>query len=106
MGLGGKDNTLGNVGKIVLDNIVSGKFKRKVKPFVRPEPRADSTGKPSSIQPIPSHDPLGFYAERSRCLAERRLFEDPHFPAEDRSLYFSRRPPKRVVWLRPGVRAS
>uniref|UniRef100_A0A915AJW3 MSP domain-containing protein n=1 Tax=Parascaris univalens TaxID=6257 RepID=A0A915AJW3_PARUN len=28
--LGGKDNNLGHVGKVVLDNIISGKFKRKV----------------------------------------------------------------------------
>lgn len=28
---GGKDNNLGHVGKVVLDNIISGKFKRKVK---------------------------------------------------------------------------
>lgn len=31
--LGGKDNVLGNIGKVVLDNIVSGKFKRKVRIF-------------------------------------------------------------------------
>lgn len=29
-GLGGKDNGLGNIGKMILDNIISGKFKRKV----------------------------------------------------------------------------
>ncbi|VDK34147.1 unnamed protein product [Anisakis simplex] len=28
--LGGKDNNLGNIGKVILDNIISGKFKRKV----------------------------------------------------------------------------
>ncbi|VDN86753.1 unnamed protein product, partial [Brugia pahangi] len=36
--LGGKDNKLGAVGKIVLDNIISGKFKRKVDPYIPPEP--------------------------------------------------------------------
>jgi calpain len=30
------------------------------------------------------------------------LFEDPEFPAADSSLFFSKRPPKRVEWLRPG----
>ena len=29
-GLGGKDNSLGNIGKVILDNIISGKWKRKV----------------------------------------------------------------------------
>jgi calpain len=28
--LGGKDNSLGNIGKVVLDNIISGKWTRKV----------------------------------------------------------------------------
>ncbi|WKX99328.1 hypothetical protein Q1695_014311 [Nippostrongylus brasiliensis] len=102
MGLGGKDNKLGSIGKVVLDNIVSGKFRRDVKPFVRPEPRSDRAGVPSPIQPVPSHEPQAFYAERQRCLKERRLYEDPHFPANDYSLYFSRRPPTRVTWLRPG----
>jgi calpain len=27
--LGGKDNSLGSIGKVILDNIISGKFKRK-----------------------------------------------------------------------------
>ncbi|VDM56272.1 unnamed protein product [Angiostrongylus costaricensis] len=102
MGLGGKDNSLGNIGKVILDNIISGKFRRDVDPFVRPEPRPDRGGTgPSPIQPIPSHEPLDFYAERDRCL-EKRLFEDPHFPAQDSSLFYSRSPPKRIDWLRPG----
>ncbi|KAL6728147.1 hypothetical protein Aduo_009950 [Ancylostoma duodenale] len=101
MGLGGKDNSLGNIGKVILDNIISGKFRRDVDPFVRPEPRPGPVG-PSPIRPAPSHEPLDFYAERDKCLAEKRLFEDPHFPAQDSSLFFSRRPPKRIDWLRPG----
>ncbi|KIH42886.1 hypothetical protein ANCDUO_27123, partial [Ancylostoma duodenale] len=72
-----------------------------VDPFVRPEPRPGPVG-PSPIRPAPSHEPLDFYAERDKCLAEKRLFEDPHFPAQDSSLFFSRRPPKRIDWLRPG----
>ncbi|RCN39845.1 calpain family cysteine protease, partial [Ancylostoma caninum] len=101
MGLGGKDNSLGNIGKVILDNIISGKFRRDVDPFVRPEPRPGPVG-PSPIRPAPAHEPLDFYAERDKCLAEKRLFEDPHFPAQDSSLFFSRRPPKRIDWLRPG----
>ncbi|XGW16958.1 hypothetical protein V3C99_001972, partial [Haemonchus contortus] len=102
MGLGGKDNSLGNIGKIILDNIISGKFRRDVDPFVRPEPRPDRTGGVTPIQPVPAHAPLDFYEERDRCLKEKRLFEDPHFPAQDSSLFYSRSPPKRVEWLRPG----
>lgn len=34
---------------------------------------------------------------------ERRLFEDPEFPACDSSLFFSKRPPKLIEWRRPGV---
>ncbi|KAK6015500.1 calpain family cysteine protease, partial [Ostertagia ostertagi] len=123
MGLGGKDNSLGNIGKIILDNIISGKFRRDVSelscaffedfypylfryagrdPFVRPEPRPDRTGGITPIQPIPSHAPLDFYEERDKCLQEKRLFEDPHFPAQDSSLFYSKSPPKRIEWLRPG----
>lgn len=29
--LGGKDNDLGSIGKVILDNIISGKFRRKVR---------------------------------------------------------------------------
>lgn len=31
--LGGKDNSLSGIGKMVLDNIISGKYKRKVRAF-------------------------------------------------------------------------
>uniref|UniRef100_A0A1I7YWG2 Calpain catalytic domain-containing protein n=1 Tax=Steinernema glaseri TaxID=37863 RepID=A0A1I7YWG2_9BILA len=96
--LGGKDNNLGNIGKIILDNIISGKFRRNVDPFVPPEP-SPRPGPPSKRRQA---EALDFYGERDRCLQERRLFEDPEFPANDSSLYFSRRPPKRVTWLRPG----
>ncbi|KAK6741723.1 hypothetical protein RB195_009537 [Necator americanus] len=104
MGLGGKDNSLGNIGKVILDNIISGKFRRDVDPFVRPEPRPSpgGGGGPSPIRPVPAHEPLDFYEQRDKCLAEKRLFEDPHFPAQDSSLFFSRSPPKRIEWLRPG----
>lgn len=32
------------------------------------------------------------------------LFEDPLFPCTDKSLYFSQKPPRGVVWKRPKVR--
>ncbi|KAK0416655.1 hypothetical protein QR680_012613 [Steinernema hermaphroditum] len=96
--LGGKDNRLGNIGKIILDNIISGKFRRDVDPFVPPEP-SPRPGPPSKRKQA---EALDFYAERDRCLQDKRLFEDLEFPSNDSSLYYSRRPPKRVTWLRPG----
>ncbi|KAE8620266.1 hypothetical protein XENTR_v10010173 [Xenopus tropicalis] len=35
------------------------------------------------------------------CRQEGRLFEDPAFPADSRSLYYSRTPPEGVEWKRP-----
>uniref|UniRef100_A0A915CYD2 Calpain catalytic domain-containing protein n=1 Tax=Ditylenchus dipsaci TaxID=166011 RepID=A0A915CYD2_9BILA len=84
--LGGRDNSLSNIGKIVLDNIISGKFNRKVDPFISPT--------------LPSFN-LDFHVERDRCLREKRLFEDPEFPAEDKSLYFKSAPKKHIEWKRP-----
>ncbi|KAI1714548.1 calpain family cysteine protease domain-containing protein [Ditylenchus destructor] len=86
--LGGKDNSLSNIGKIVLDNLISGKYHRKVDPFVSPT--------------LPSFN-LDFHAEREKCLRERRLFEDPEFPPVDRSLYYSNPPKMRIEWKRPSV---
>lgn len=74
--LGGKHNSLGDIGKLILDNILSGKFKRKarpvqvfqvyenifqIKPFVSPTPNARSFN-------------LNFYQERDRCLQSKALF--------------------------------
>lgn len=93
--LGGKDNKLGNIGKIILDNIISGKFNRDTDPFRRPEPTP--SGPPRKTGAIQD-----FYGLRDECLQGKRLFEDPEFPAADSTLFFSKRPPKRVDWLRPG----
>nr|XP_026484142.1 calpain-A-like [Vanessa tameamea] len=38
---------------------------------------------------------------RSQCLADGKLFEDPEFPATNRSLYYKERPRNRLKWLRP-----
>lgn len=46
---------------------------------------------------------LDFSVERDRCLQEKRLFEDPEFPASDRSLYYKTPPKKTIQWKRPGV---
>ena len=40
---------------------------------------------------------------RSECLRRGTLFEDPNFLANDSSVYYSRAPPFRIEWKRPGV---
>lgn len=72
--LGGKDNKLSDIGKIILDNIISGKFHRdvcffnnnidifQVKPYVRPEPI------PTPGPPIRRGVVVNFYEERDKCL--------------------------------------
>lgn len=40
---------------------------------------------------------------KSKCLQEGILFEDPEFPAEDTTIFFSRAPPRRFDWRRPTV---
>ncbi|CAH8528468.1 unnamed protein product [Heterobilharzia americana] len=59
-------------------------------------------------KPIPSTRGGGLasvalsYAElKSQLLQSRTLFEDPEFPANDRSLYYSQKPPRQIKWLRP-----
>ncbi|XP_020282743.1 calpain-A-like isoform X2 [Pseudomyrmex gracilis] len=42
-----------------------------------------------------------FNTLRRECLATGRLFEDLEFPADDSSLYFSRRPDRYIEWKRP-----
>ncbi|XP_061380996.1 calpain-A-like isoform X2 [Danaus plexippus] len=55
--------------------------------------------RPSSFGPATYQD---FKEIRSRCLSEGRLFEDPEFPATDRSLYYKERLDRPLTWLRPG----
>eukprot|EP00105_Crassostrea_gigas_P020939 XP_011439866.1 PREDICTED: calpain-B isoform X15 [Crassostrea gigas] len=38
---------------------------------------------------------------REQCAAEETLFEDPEFPSEDSSIFFSREPPRAFEWKRP-----
>lgn len=38
---------------------------------------------------------------RAQCLQENCLFEDSDFPANDSSIFFSRKPPRPFVWKRP-----
>lgn len=47
------------------------------------------------------------YAELKKdCIKDKRLFEDPEFPASSESLYFRKPPPGFVEWKRPGVSGS
>ena len=47
---------------------------------------------------IPSE---AFEQIRSEHKKLGRLFCDPSFPADESSLYYSRRPPCSIVWMRP-----
>ncbi|XP_033222734.1 calpain-B-like [Belonocnema kinseyi] len=38
---------------------------------------------------------------RRECLSSGCLFEDPEFPANDSSIYFSKRPDRYIEWRRP-----
>lgn len=40
---------------------------------------------------------------RQECLQRNKLFEDPDFPAEDSSLFYSQSVPVSFEWKRPGV---
>ncbi|KAM3911704.1 calpain-6 isoform 2-T2 [Leptodactylus fuscus] len=39
---------------------------------------------------------------KSECRKAGKLFEDPEFPAADESLFYSKAPPHRIEWKRPG----
>lgn len=40
---------------------------------------------------------------RRQCLAQNKLFEDPYFPADGSSLFYSTQLPFTPEWKRPGV---
>ena len=40
---------------------------------------------------------------KALCLKEKKLYEDPDFPALDSSIFYSRSPPRPFVWQRPTV---
>ncbi|XP_059498557.1 calpain-5-like [Stegostoma tigrinum] len=39
---------------------------------------------------------------RRSCQRQKSLFEDPHFPVTDDSVYYTRSPPGIIEWKRPG----
>jgi len=46
-------------------------------------------------------DGKSFLEIKEECLRNKKLFEDPEFPAEDSSLFFSQRPKMKFEWRRP-----
>lgn len=52
----------------------------------------------------PQGEVQDFQKIRDQCLQNGVLFEDPVFPAEDSSIYFSRSCPGSLRWKRPSVR--
>ncbi|XP_068186420.1 calpain-5-like isoform X2 [Antennarius striatus] len=47
------------------------------------------------------------YSElKKNCINDKKLFEDPEFPATNSSLYFRKPPPGYVQWKRPGEISS
>lgn len=109
--LSGKDNKLGKIGKVILDNIVTGKSRRKVRKFVHLDCLQDKRRMVFfQVDPyVPSGSNWGaqvFSDLRQECLRNKTLFEDPYFPATDKSLFYSQSPPKPVQWMRPGVSSS
>lgn len=61
---------------------------------------AASPNAPSSVTSF-SGPSEAFEQVRSEHKMLGRLFCDPTFPADESSLYYSRRPPCSIVWMRP-----
>ncbi|XP_028027620.1 calpain-B-like isoform X7 [Bombyx mandarina] len=93
-----------NYGAQALGNIINEVFQKKEveqKRFLPSIKNYKVLGetRPSSFGPATYQD---FKDIRSRCLAEGRRFEDPEFPAVDRSLYYKESLDRPITWLRPG----
>ncbi|XP_056396540.1 calpain-5-like isoform X2 [Hyla sarda] len=43
-----------------------------------------------------------YWQLKNECRKTGKLFEDPEFPAADESLFYSKAPPHRIEWKRPG----
>uniref|UniRef100_A0A914D6F2 Galectin n=1 Tax=Acrobeloides nanus TaxID=290746 RepID=A0A914D6F2_9BILA len=75
------------------------------------EPAAPAPAKkePAAPAPTPKKAPepvlvvdSPYIQKRKECLDKKKLFEDPEFPANDSSLYYTKTPGKPIKWLRPG----
>ncbi len=83
---------------------------RRVVTVNRPESKGSRYGSGWGAKPArkPAGPPMKLegttFAEiKAQCQREGRLFEDPDFPANDSSLYYSRGPARSIEWKRPTV---
>nr|XP_056715401.1 calpain-6 [Euleptes europaea] len=53
---------------------------------------------PSSAKPFKDQK---YWELKQQCIEQKKLFEDPEFPASDASLFYSGPPPRKVDWKRP-----
>lgn len=91
---GGLGMALDQISKTVLPSA------RKAPPPPRPAVPYKVLGEKGSA--IKSRQQVQDYTQlRDSCLANGTLFEDACFPADDSSLYYSRRANREFVWLRP-----
>jgi len=61
-----------------------------------------SSSRPQSGSSATMHG-KSFDEIKAQCLKEKKLFEDPDFPAVDSSIFYSRSPPRPFEWKRPNV---
>jgi hypothetical protein len=52
---------------------------------------------------VKSYEDQNYSSLKRACLRRKVLFEDPHFPATDDSLYYKGAPGPTVRWKRPKV---
>uniref|UniRef100_UPI00398F55A0 calpain-5-like n=1 Tax=Pristiophorus japonicus TaxID=55135 RepID=UPI00398F55A0 len=50
---------------------------------------------------VKSYKDQQYSALKGECLQHHRLFEDPHFPATNESLFYTKSPPGAIEWRRP-----
>ncbi|XP_034837477.1 calpain-A isoform X5 [Maniola hyperantus] len=92
-----------NYGAQAIGNIINEVFQKKEVEHKRFLPSIKNykvlgETRPSSFGPASYQD---FKEIRSRCVADGRLFEDPEFPAVERSLFYKERLDRNLQWLRP-----
>ena len=57
----------------------------------------------SRNQPIIGVKEKTYYELHKKCLEKKVLYEDPDFPANDTSLFYSQKLPVKFEWKRPPV---
>lgn len=55
------------------------------------------------IAPVRRFKNQNYHALKKECLEQRKVFEDPEFPASDASLFYSSPPLGKIEWRRPKV---